>query len=97
MPDAPETLQHALKIYEESIERLHDLEKAVAAMQPGNEYVSSVKCALTVRQGLEFIVDVETQKEFLLPLIEAEMIRERDAVARITRKLEAAREAMQRA
>lgn len=96
MTDAHETLSHALNLRSDCAERLRELEKAMAALGPDNEYAGGVRCSLSVKQGTAWVVETPASADLIRPLIEAAMLKERDTLAKYDRRLEAARTAMQR-
>lgn len=97
MQTAVDTIKHALSLHDESAARVEELSKAVQALDPArNNHFASVHCSLSIAQGAAWTVEINAATALIQPLFEAALLKERDRLANMKSRLEAARSAMQR-
>lgn len=95
MADAPETLAHALALYECVQERIEELEKAMGALSSENQFRSSAFGIMSISQGTAWTVEIPATLEFVGPFFDAALTKEHENARNMLARLEAARTAMQ--
>ena len=95
MPGAHETLEHALSLRNKCADRLIEYEQALKALDDDNPHRGGLHCAVTIRQGTAWDVDFQMTAEFVRPIVEGAVLKERAELRRMDDRLEAARKALQ--
>jgi hypothetical protein len=92
MTPASQALGNVIIAHKETVDRVSDLDKAVAALQDASK---DITCALWVGTAVTWGVKIMMTSEFALPFFQAELIRKRDEERKMREQLDAATSALQ--